>query len=84
MSRSHHLTLVDSPLVGPGTWELLAASARRRGHDVVVPDLAPSISDGPPFTSRQVAAVAASVGQHRTVLVGHSRAGPLLAGEAAA
>jgi hypothetical protein len=79
MPSSHHLTLVHSPLVGPGTWELLATSARRRGHDVVVPDLAPSIADGPPFASRQVAAVAGSVGQHRTVLVGHSRAGPLLA-----
>jgi hypothetical protein len=78
MPRRHHLTLVHSPLVGPGTWEALAVSARRRGHEVIVPDLTPSVSDGPPFASRQVAVVAGSVGQRRTVLVGHSHAGPLL------
>lgn len=79
MLSSQHLTVVHSPLVGPSTWEALAVSARRRGHEVVVPDLTPAVSGGPPFASRQVAAVASSVGQRRTVLVGHSGAGPLLA-----
>lgn len=73
------LTLVHSPLVGPGTWEPLAAAARQRGYQVQVPDLTLTVSDGPPFASRQVDAVAATVGQTQTILVGHSGAGPLLA-----
>lgn len=73
------LTLVHSPLVGPGTWEAFAASACDRGLDVAIPDLRSALSDGPPFGARQVELVATSVGQRRTVLVGHSGAGPLLA-----
>jgi hypothetical protein len=78
MPTPAHLTLVHSPLVGPESWEAVADSARRRGHGVVVPDLTRTVSDGPPFASRQVTAVANGVGQRRTVLVGHSGAGPLL------
>ncbi len=73
------LTLVHSPLVGPGSWETLAVSAREHGHQVAVPDLTPTISDGPPYASSQVEVVARNVGQAKTVLVGHSGAGPLLA-----
>jgi pimeloyl-ACP methyl ester carboxylesterase len=73
------LTLVHSPLVGPGTWEAVAAAARDRGHQVSVPDLRPALSKAPPFAARQVALVADAVGQRETVLVGHSGAGPLLA-----
>jgi hypothetical protein len=72
------LTLVHSPLVGPGTWEAFAASAGDRGLDVAIADLRPALSEGPPFAAREVELVAASVGQRRTVLVGHSGAGPLL------
>lgn len=73
------LTLVHSPLVGPGTWEAFAATACDRGLHVVIPDLRPALSEGPPFAAREVELVASSVEQRRTVLVGHSGAGPLLA-----
>lgn len=73
------LTLVHSPLVGPGTWEAFAATACDRGLHVVIPDLRPALSEGPPFAAREVEVVASSVEQRRTVLVGHSGAGPLLA-----
>ena len=63
------LTLVHSPLVGPGTWEALAATARDRGHEVAVPDLRPAFSKAPPFAARAVELVADSVGQRRTILV---------------
>jgi hypothetical protein len=73
------LTLVHSPLVGPAIWETLAQALRTRDHEVVVPDLTATLSGGPPYCSRQVAAIAEAVGQRWTVLVAHSGAGPLLA-----
>lgn len=73
------LTLVHSPLVGPAIWETLAQALRTRDHEVVVPDLTARLSGGPPYCSRQVAAIAEAVGQRWTVLVAHSVAGPLLA-----
>lgn len=73
------LTLVHSPLVGPAAWEAVAAGVARLGHQVAVPDLTATLSQGPPYATRQVDSVARSVGQEDTVLVGHSGAGPLLA-----
>jgi hypothetical protein len=72
------ITLVHSPLVGPATWETLAAAIGDRGHQVMVPDLTPIVASGPPFARRLVEVVAESVGQRPAVLVGHSGAGPLL------
>jgi pimeloyl-ACP methyl ester carboxylesterase len=73
------LTLVHSPLVGPGTWDMLAPAIWARGHEVVIPNLTGTLAIGPPYAARQVRAVAEAVGGGRTVLVGHSGAGPLLA-----
>jgi hypothetical protein len=72
------LTLVHSPLVGPGTWDTLVPTLRARGHEVAVPDLTSTLAFGPPYVLRQVKSVAEAVGGRRTVLVGHSGAGPLL------
>ena len=73
------IALVHSPLVGPATWETLAAAIGHRGHQVVTPDLTPTVcKEGPPYASRQVDAVSTSLDQRWTVLVGHSGAGPLL------
>jgi pimeloyl-ACP methyl ester carboxylesterase len=70
--------LVHSPLVGPLTWDALAASLRAGGHRVSVPDLRSSLTDGPPYWSRQVAAIVDNADKDRVILVGHSGAGPLL------
>jgi hypothetical protein len=69
---------VHSPLVGPVTWDTLAPAIRALGHEVVVPDLTKMLASGPPYVARQVSAVAEAVAGRRTVLVGHSGAGPLL------
>ncbi len=73
------LALVHSPMVGPATWETLAPIMRERAYDAVIPDLTSTVSDGPPYWSRQVHVVAESVRGRPTILVGHSGAGPLLA-----
>lgn len=78
------LTLVHSPLVAPATWETLAPAVQRRGYQVAVPDLTPTLAAGPPFALPQIDLVAASAGRNPTVLVGHSGAGPLLAAAAEA
>jgi hypothetical protein len=75
------VVLVHSPLVGPSTWEPVAGELRRRGIEVLVPDLA---DDGgkPPFQEQHVAAVVAAIRaapeRNPLVLAGHSGAGPLL------
>ena len=78
------LTLVHSPLVGPATWDTLAAALRGREREVIIPDLTTTLAGGPPFCSRQVAEIAAAVGERATVLVAHSGAGPLMAAIAGA
>lgn len=70
--------LVHSPLVGTSTWEALAAGLRAGGHRVSVPDLRTSLTDGPPFWPRQVAAIVDNADDDRVILVGHGGAGPLL------
>lgn len=75
-------TLVHSPLVGPATWETVSAAAQGRGHQVIAPDLTATLSKGPPYVHRQIDVVADKVGRGSTILVGHSGAGPLLAGVA--
>jgi len=78
--------LVHSPLVGPFTWGLVADELRRRGHRVLVPELANPTEA--PFWPRHVDSVARSLADLPAavpvVLVGHSGAGPLLPGIARA
>lgn len=76
------LVFVHSPLVGPLTWEPVAACFRRRGYPVVVCSLAGVTDGGPPYYWRIAEAAARAVvdteGDRPVVLVGHSGAGALL------
>lgn len=40
------VVLVHTPLVGPFSWSTVAAALRRRGYDVLVPDLRPGTDQG--------------------------------------
>lgn len=74
------IALLHSPLVGPLCWQPLAEALRTDGHRVIVPDLvraATSENDQQSFIAAAVAAIG-STELDRTVLVGHSGAGPLL------
>ncbi|MBO0773459.1 MAG: alpha/beta hydrolase [Actinobacteria bacterium] len=73
------LLLVHSPLLGCGTWEPAARELAAAGYAVTVPDLAGAITAGPPYHLRQAEVIAGSAAGQPVVLVGHSRAGPLLA-----
>jgi hypothetical protein len=56
---SVQLVLVHSPLVGPATWEGVAAIMAQHGYDVRVPDLRGTLAAGPPYCVRQVEMIAA-------------------------
>jgi hypothetical protein len=73
------LLLVHSPLVGAGTWDLVAAGLAGRGWDVGVPDLTGTVAAGPPYCVRQADVIARSASDRPAILAGHSGAGPLLA-----
>jgi pimeloyl-ACP methyl ester carboxylesterase len=74
MSHTPLLILVHSPLVGPATWQPVAALLRDR-YDVLVPDLH-GIAAGPgPYERRIVEEVARNAHSDLIVLAGHSRAG---------
>lgn len=73
------MLLVHSPLVGCGTWEPVARDLAGDGYAVALPDLAGAVAAGPPYHLRQARVIAGSAGDQPAVLVGHSRAGPLLA-----
>jgi dienelactone hydrolase len=78
--------LIHSPVVGPVTWEPVAARLADAGWGVAVPSLLAAGDGDPPFWPRVVAAVAAAVtgsleGTARDeplVLVAHSNAGVFL------
>ena len=72
------LLLVHSPLVGCGTWEPVARELAADGFAVTVPDLTGTLTAGPPYHLRQVQVIAGSAAGQPVVLIGHSRAGPLL------
>jgi len=80
--------LVHSPLVGPMTWEPVAAELRRQGEHVAVPDVGAAEAPAEPFWRYHAATVAAALGSippgARVLLAGHSGAGPLLPAIAAA
>jgi hypothetical protein len=73
------LLLVHSPLVGPGTWELVAPALAEQGCKVRVPDLTGTVAAGPPYCSRQAVVVARSAADQPVILIGHSGAGSVLA-----
>lgn len=74
--------LIHSPLVGPLTWELVAAELRRRGHTAVVPSLTDSTASPEPLWRQHAAladeAVAGLPEAAPLNIVGHSGAGWLL------
>lgn len=73
------LLLVHSPLVGCGTWAPVAQALVGDRYAVTVPDLAGTVAAGPPYHLRQAQVIADSAAGQPVVLIGHSRAGPLLA-----
>jgi pimeloyl-ACP methyl ester carboxylesterase len=73
------LLLVHSPLVGCGTWAPIASDLAADGYAVAVPDLAGAVEAGPPYHLRQAQVIADSAAGQPAILIGHSRAGPLLA-----
>jgi hypothetical protein len=73
------LLLVHSPLVGCGTWEPVARELAADGYAVTVPDLAGAVAAGPPYHLLQAQVIAGSSAGWPVILIGHSRAGPLLA-----
>ena len=73
------LLLVHSPLVGPASWDLIAPALAEPGREVTIPDLTSTIAAGPPWCSRQAELIARAAAGRPAVLVGHSRAGPILA-----
>ena len=73
------LLLVHSPLVGCGTWAPVARDLAGDGYAVTVPDLAGAVAAGPPYHLRQARVIADSAAGQPVILIGHSRAGPLLA-----
>ncbi len=85
--------LVHSPLVGPTSFTPVAEHLRALGHDAAVPDLAPALTQPPPYAPRQVARVLDAIAQPglpntppagALTLVAHSGAGALLPAIAAA
>jgi len=73
------LLLVHSPLVGCGTWKPVARDLAAEGYAVAVPDLAGTVTAGPPYHRRQARVIAGCAAGQPVILIGHSRAGPLLA-----
>jgi hypothetical protein len=80
------LVFVHSPLVGPLTWRAVADRFNAEGWQAAVPDVSVAMAGGGPYRpaiearARQAAAELDSP----VVLIGHSGAGPLLPGIAAA
>ncbi|HYP39957.1 MAG TPA: alpha/beta fold hydrolase [Chloroflexia bacterium] len=74
--------LVHSPLVGPFTWQPVAAELRRRSFEAIVPALANSSVPGSLYWQQHANAVAQAVEvlplDDTLILVGHSGAGMLL------
>jgi hypothetical protein len=72
------LVLVHSPLVGRDTWDPVAQHLAGAGYDVAVPDLAATITADPPYHLHQAQVIAGGAAGQPVILIGHSRAGPLL------
>lgn len=81
MIKPSSLLLIHSPVVGPSTWQPIAARARDQGAAVAIPDLTSVLDGGPgPLWSRFVdTAITSAVELHAPIVVcGHSAAGALL------
>jgi hypothetical protein len=82
MDANGAFVLLHSPLVGPLTWDLVAAELRQRGLNVFVPTLKDSPGTNEPFWKQHAESVLqALVNVPKDVpliLVAHSGAGPLL------
>jgi pimeloyl-ACP methyl ester carboxylesterase len=74
------LVFVHSPYLGPSSWRRTAAEMSAVGYAVQVPDLRESVRREPCASSFIAAACAAvdRASEANLVLIGHSRAGPLL------
>lgn len=68
--------LLHSPLVGPGTWKLVAEALRAQGHRAATPDLRLSALE-PPYYPALAERIAAA-GQGGDIVVAHSGAGSLV------
>jgi pimeloyl-ACP methyl ester carboxylesterase len=80
------MVFVHSPLIGPLAWREVAGAFAAAGQPTAVPDFTGVLAGAPPYhpaIARAVAAALDSLGEP-AVLVGHSGAGPLLPGIAAA
>ncbi|HEY1701330.1 MAG TPA: hypothetical protein VGG75_16625 [Trebonia sp.] len=55
-----HLIFAHSPLLGPSTWEPVAAELARAGYRVSVPDLSGTVAAGPPYGRPQAEIIARS------------------------
>lgn len=73
------LLLIHSPLVGSGSWRPVAASFAADGYAIAIPDLTRILPEGPPYQTCLSQAIADSAASQPAILIGHSRAGPLLA-----
>jgi pimeloyl-ACP methyl ester carboxylesterase len=58
---------------------MVAVELARAGHELDVVDLTGTVSSGPPYCLRQARVIARSASGQPAILIGHSRAGPLLA-----
>lgn len=76
------IVLVPSPLMGPSTWEPVAADLRRQNCKVVIPRLVDTATNVMPYWEQHAQAVWQSLRQfpesQPLVLIGHSGAGSLL------
>jgi hypothetical protein len=75
---SQLIVLMHAPVVGPASWQPVAAELARAGRSVVLPSLGGFCSDGPPYAPRLVAQAARQIPagpRDSAVLVTHSGAG---------
>jgi pimeloyl-ACP methyl ester carboxylesterase len=77
------LVLVHSPLTGCRVWDLVAAELGRAGYEPDVLDLTRAVEAGPPYCLNLARTIARRASGRPAILIGHSRAGPLLAAAAA-
>src|SRR5690349_3425313 len=75
------LVLLHSPLVGPGTWRLLAPQLRARGFEIAIADFRADMACDPPYYPRLVQSARSLLVAARdtsTFLVVHSGGGSLV------
>ena len=79
MEKLPSLVLIQSPLVGPLTWQPCAEVLRALGYPTLVPSLAGLVEARPPYCPKLAAGVAVQVRRVEpagpVILIGHSGAG---------